>query len=219
MAVSWHVTDTLRKHLLLLRAGCIWSRISTLLTLSFLIFLVVNDHCWTEELHAGSHNCTWHITEGHQECAWCCQGTAQGPALSRVLWQAGCVERAMFIAVLELHRGLSFTVIHEMCCCHKAKPFASVLKGQRLKALYSWGISEFYPRKWKYMCSERVLWTEAFQKGVLQIPFLDGYKRCNKKDLRKQLFVRDLWMSSGIYQHHVLTSFLTKKKGKKPTFD
>lgn len=144
-AVSWH----LNRHLEVNTSSCIRGRISTLLTLSFLTSLVVNDHCWTEQLHARSHSCMWHITERHQECAWCGQRSAQGPTLPRVLWQAGCLEWMVFVAVLEVHRGLSFTVIHEMCCCHEVKPFASVLKGHCLKALYSWGISEFYPRKWK----------------------------------------------------------------------
>lgn len=145
-----------------------WGRVSTLLILN-IIFLVVNDPCWTDHLCARwavllghcSGDCMWHVTVWHQEGTWSCQRTVQGPTVCGVCcdrqW-GGCLRSGLFFAVLELHElhsGLSFTVIGEKYCCHEKKTSASVLKGHHLKVLYFCGIWEFllnsffYPRKQK----------------------------------------------------------------------
>lgn len=57
---------------------------------------------------------------------------SQGYSDKQVVLSGWCL-----LLSLEVHRGLSFTVIYEMCCCREVKPFASVLKGRCLKAPYS----------------------------------------------------------------------------------
>lgn len=159
----------------------------------------------------------------------CCQRTVQGPTVSWVcLWQAegrvsweGGVHCCLGIAQWLKLCSDTWNIL-----LPGGKPFASILEGSSpessifLRYLRVSFKQLFTQENGKIVVRKNIVNWSFPEERVLQIPFLDGYKRCNKKDLRKQLFVRDLWMSSGIYQHHFLTSFFTEKeKKKKTTFD
>lgn len=97
------------------------------------LFLVVNDPCWTDHLCARwavllshcSGDCMRLITVWHQERTWSYQRTVQALMVSGVCWDrrwGGCLQSRLFFAVLELHSGLSFTVIGKIYCCHEGNP-------------------------------------------------------------------------------------------------